>query len=479
MLVNGALAVVIVILIGAAFLRPWVALVALLGLLPFNGLLLDVIARALGASGSTVTLMAAWHDALAGGIIAAAAFDWVRSRPHSLTWIEILALPVLVGGIVSIIVAPHLLTAVYAYRTLYEPIVVMLAIGVLARTRGLPGFARQQAPLALVLGAAGASLYAIFQVYFGGIGYLVSYFSIDGRIPAVYLASTMSQPRGIGPFTSPNEFGAYLVLALTLIAVPSVLAISDRWRAWLAALLGFALLLSISRSAWVSTGVAIVVIAATASHRRQFVSDLLPKLRTGGWWKTFAAPALVFVVFSSAFMFSSGLPNFIRATAGGQDPSAAAHANSLVNQLGNIVSAKPVGTSTETPRLAPFGMGLGAAGAKSARFGETASSAVVNSETWYVNYLLQAGYIGLVALLALGGFIVVSLWRRRAGPLPRSVLAGIAGLAVGAIFIPVLDEPSVAVPLWSLAGLALASMQPGRPIEKGDADAHGTPAAAS
>jgi hypothetical protein len=35
------------------------------------------------------------------------------------------------------------------------------------------------------------------------------------------------------------------------------------------------------------------------------------------------------------------------------------------------------------------------------------------------------------------------------------------GLAVGAVFIPVLDEPSVAVPLWSLAGLAMAAALPG------------------
>ena len=33
-----------------------------------------------------------------------------------------------------------------------------------------------------------------------------------------------------------------------------------------------------------------------------------------------------------------------------------------------------------------------------------------------------------------------------------------AGLAVGAFFIPVIDEPAVAIPLWTVVGLAIASL---------------------
>lgn len=462
MVVNALLIAGLVVLFGAALWRPWIALPFLLGLMPFNGLLLEVIAKSLGASGTTATLLAAWHDALAGGIIVAAAVSWITSERHTVSRLELLALAVFASGLVSVIIAPHLLTAVYAYRTLYEPIAVLVAIGVLARTRGLPATVWQRATLAVVIGASAASAFAIFQVYVGGIGYLRTNFAIDGKIPPVYLASTISQPRGLGPFTSPNEFGAYLVLALVILAMPAALTISERWRAWLAALIGFALLLSISRSAWVSTIVAMAILIVLANRRRQYLLGVLPRLRTVSWWKTFAAPAVLFLVFSSAFVFSSGLPNFIRATIGGQDPSAASHADSIVSGIGNIVGPKPVGESTEAvARYAPFGMGLGAAGAKSARFGETESTSLVTSETWYVNYLLQAGFIGLALLLLFAGALVVQLWRRRAGPLPRSMLAGMLGLAVGAIFIPVLDEPSVAVPLWSLAGLALASTLPG------------------
>jgi hypothetical protein len=462
-LVNGILVLALLGLFVAAFWRPWIALAVLVGLLPFNGVLLDVVARSLGATSTNATLLAAWHDALAGGFVVAAATDWLKSKPHLLTRVELMGIAVFAGGAISLIVAPHLLTAVYAFRTLYEPIALMLAIGVLARTRSLPGIVWRRTALAIVLGAAAASLYAIFQVYVGGVGYLVSYYQTDGRIPPVYFASTMSQPRAFGPFTTPNELGAYLVLALVLLAVPSLLGMTDRRRAWLAALIGFALVLSISRSAWLSACVAMLVLATIATRRRDYVIGFLPKLRTAEWWRVFGAPALAFVVLSSAFVFSSGLPTFIRASLGGQDPSAAAHANSLIDQLGNIVSSKPVtaGAETVTPRMEPFGMGLGTAGAKSARFGETASDAVLNSETWYVDYALQAGYVGLALLLLLAGTIVVGLWRRRAGPLPRAVLAGILGLAVGAVFIPVLDEPSVAVPLWSLAGLAMASALPG------------------
>ena len=103
-------------------------------------------------------------------------------------------------------------------------------------------------------------------------------------------------------------------------------------------------------------------------------------------------------------------------------------------------------------------MGLGTAGPKSGRFGETAAD-FISSEMWYLNYLWQAGYLGLLALLALAAIIVRRLWRGRRNALSRAALAGTFGLAAGALFIPVLDEPTVAIPMWTLLALGLLAAE--------------------
>ena len=107
--------------------------------------------------------------------------------------------------------------------------------------------------------------------------------------------------------------------------------------------------------------------------------------------------------------------------------------------------------------LEPFGMGLGAVGPKSGRFGEPV--VLINSEMWYLDYLWQAGYFGLFALFALAAVVVRRLWRGRAIPISRAALAVVVGLAAGALFIPVLDEPAVAIPMWTLAALGLLGVE--------------------
>jgi hypothetical protein len=102
-------------------------------------------------------------------------------------------------------------------------------------------------------------------------------------------------------------------------------------------------------------------------------------------------------------------------------------------------------------------MGLGAAGPKSARFGEPSGGMGPTSEIWYIDFALQAGIIGLLALAGLVAVAAAGLWRRRMAPVAKAALALGFGLGAGAILIPVIDEPTVAIPLWALIGLGLAT----------------------
>ena len=83
------LPIALLALFALAVVRPWFGLVVLLAGLPFNGLLLHVGAPQLALSGTGATMLAAWHDALAAGVIVAAGFHWLRTRPRAFGALEL------------------------------------------------------------------------------------------------------------------------------------------------------------------------------------------------------------------------------------------------------------------------------------------------------------------------------------------------------------------------------------------------------
>jgi hypothetical protein len=460
MLALLAIGVVLAALLILATLRPWLGLLLLLALLPFNGVLLDVVGPSIHLSSNELTLLAAWHDALAGGVILAAAYRWVLQNSHRLNSVEAVAIVLLGFGTISLVISPHLETAAYAFRTEYEPVVLALAIAVLARTAGLAPHLPQRYAIAISISAGIACLFAIWQVYGGGINYLTKYFmTSDGRLPSAYLASFVLQPRAFGTFHSPNEFGAFVVIVLVLMATPGLIQTRRALLPWMAAIMGFALLLSFSRSSWVSLTAAMAMLLVMLPVTRARLADFAGRLRTREWLRSYVPPIVLLVVLVSGVAGSSGFSQFIDGTVTGKDTSAAAHAADLSSLLNGtkVSETAAVAGLTPEPRLEPFGIGLGMVGAKSARFGQVATVDVLASETWYVNYLLQAGYLGLVALLVFVLTVVRALWIKRRIPVARAALAAAAGLSVGALFIPVIDEPAVAIPLWSLIGLGLGS----------------------
>src|SRR4051812_23004662 len=63
-----------------AFTRPWAALVVLVALLPFNGIITRVVPVILLLPVPGQLALAGWHDALIAGIIAAAAWGLASRR---------------------------------------------------------------------------------------------------------------------------------------------------------------------------------------------------------------------------------------------------------------------------------------------------------------------------------------------------------------------------------------------------------------
>ncbi|MCI0345447.1 MAG: hypothetical protein L0221_08385, partial [Chloroflexi bacterium] len=206
-----------------AVVRPWPALVVLLAGLPLNGFLTQVLAGLLALDAATRLALAGWHDALVIGIVAAAAFTFLRAEQRRLTPVEGLVLLVGVIGLVCVAVSPVRLTAVYAYRTIYEPPFLFAAILILARTRGLPAWLPGRAAIALVATTATSAVLTWIQVYALQFRYIQTFYTDPGeQIHHSYIASGIGQPRGIGTFTSPNEFGAGLAIAISLLLIPNV-----------------------------------------------------------------------------------------------------------------------------------------------------------------------------------------------------------------------------------------------------------------
>jgi len=432
-----------------AFRWPWRGLVVLLAVLPLNDFLIRIPSKLLNLDGSAPLVLAAWHDALALGVITAAAFACVvrlrrGERLPRIQLLDVLVAAVLGLGVVYIFVATHLLTAVYAYRTLYEPIVLLLGVVQLARLEGVPVTLPGRAALAMVAGGVAAALAAWPQVYLGGYSYLDRFYHPVGEaLNPSYMSSWISQPRGVGTFNSPNEFAAYLAITLALLVAPGIFKLRPIVRTSCIVAVCLALLLSFSRSGWLSATAMLLVIAVLG--RSKWPSPASIRQRLGDWRFVVPNGAVVAtgLVLAASVVLSSGAPQFVNATLRGNDASAAYRPTSLEVGVTKLAAG-------------PLGLGLGMAGPKSTRFGEVGSAPVAASEVWYLTYAMQVGVLGFLLLAALVAAIMIGLIRQRSLSWSRLALAVWIGIGIGAVFIPIVDDPDVAIPLWSVGAIALA-----------------------
>ena len=428
-----------------AFRRPWVGLVVLLAGLPFSGLVTQVIPRLLWLPGPAELALAGWRDAVLAGIVVAAVAALARSDDRRLRPVEWLVLAVLALGVVYVVASPVPLTAVYVYRVLYEPPLLLAAILVLARTQGMPSWVPSRAALSFVATTAIAAVYAWPQVYLLRFSYLQHFYTDPGdRIHHSFLARGINQPRAIGTMTSPNEFGAVLAITLVLLLTPGLLRIPGWLRSWLIAATGLALLLSFSRSGMLATAVGVVVVLWHSRDRLPGRQGLMTALRDRRKLLGQGTPALVAVVLATLVFTTSGAEKLVAATTSGTDPSAANRPASV--RAGLVVLQDH-----------PLGLGLGTAGPKAARFDERSGMPRILTETWYILYAIQVGIGGLILFATLVALILRRLWLDRRQPLSKAVIGFGLGLAIGALFIPIIEDPAVFTPLWGFAGLALAA----------------------
>ena len=431
-------------LFALAVRRPWVGLVLVLAGLPVNGFVTQVVPVFFDLSSEAWLALGGWHDAVIGGIVVAGILRWLRAgRPRPML-VEALIGLMLVVGAIYVVVSPVPWTALYVYRVLYEAPLLLVAILVLARLDGLPEWVPAMSARAFVGAAALGALFTWVQVYVLRFRYIQSFYTDPGQqIHHSFLATGIRQPRGIGLSHSPNEFGAILAIAILLLASPTLLRLSRAKRAWVFVVLALAMVLSFSRSGMVAALVGCAVLAWLARESIGTPRNVLTTLRSRPLLRDVVPAGLAGFLALALIVATSGAPKLVQATVSGAEPSA-----------GGRVASAEAGVSVLIEH--PLGLGLGTAGPKAARFGLPPDAKRVLTETWYVLYAIQVGIFGFVVLVATALVLLRELIRARGMPVGRAALAIGLGLAVGAVFIPIIEEPSVWTPLWVFTGLAVA-----------------------
>jgi hypothetical protein len=98
----------------------------------------------------------------------------------------------------------------------------------------------------------------------------------------------------------------------------------------------------------------------------------------------------------------------------------------------------------------PLGGGIGSTGSASLM-----GDSPVIIENQYLSVAHETGWLGLGLFVALSGFVLLRLWRRRADWLALGVFASGVGLMAIGLLLPVWVDDTVSIVWWGLAAIAL------------------------
>lgn len=279
---------------------------------------------------------------------------------------------------------------------------------------------------ALVWVGSGTALLGLLQFATGSS--LVDWISLPGFSAATELTGVQSRGgfiRAAGLASHPLEYGVVLVATLP---VAIALAVTDRARSWLLrwlppAVISFAAVMSVSRSALAAFAVA--------------VAALIPawpkKLRRG-------AMVLAVVLAVAMYVLTPGMLGTLRGlfTVGAADPSISSRTSAYTTALGMLAN-NPV-----------IGRGFG-----------TFLPDYVIVDNQYLGILVELGFLGLLSFLALIACALIAAWRaRRLATTPdpqqtaQAVLASVAAIAVTYAFFDALSFTMSANLMFVMLGIA-------------------------
>jgi hypothetical protein len=430
------------------------SLIALIVLLPFQGLLLAKL-WAWGMPTSVVRHAAAWKEALAIGVVLAGIRNFLATgrRADSL---DRLAL-----GFVAVV-------ALYAlFQTTILP-----SSTASTSVRWL-GFRQDAGFLLLLLGARHAPLPKNFLDRAGRAALAVAvvvagvcvFEALDSSAWNRFVVNTIQYTRyeiGVLHGAPPNPFDIRVygsVAGVQIIRVGSVFLSALTCGFYL--VLGFALALErAARGQRRQVMIAALVLIGAGLLLTQTRSAILGAL-VAAWfafrpaagrsrhWRTqltIVVAALAIVAVPAAF--STGVAKRVQGAQNNSDNSSAAHVSAFSSGVHSIEHH-------------PFGLGLGSSAGVGQQFAsQDQSSRVVVPENNYLQVGIELGVLPMLLFAVLTVALVLTL-RRAARRTSHAVIAaswaGVAGLAVTAWFLQVWISFPVAWTVWGLAGAALGA----------------------
>jgi putative inorganic carbon (HCO3(-)) transporter len=388
--------------------RPWWGIAVLAVLLPANNL----ISQLLGATSLSTAFGAIKDAVLAILLVAAVASGNVR---REFAWP---ALAVAALGLMGFAYSGSLSSALYGWRNDYEPVLLVIAVPAL-----LTATTARYIRTIVVVAAQVAALVGIYT-WTLGLSWLVTlhiFPGAPGAFPFQYFSTNNVHPRAFSPLASPNEFGAYLDLALAVIVTRTDWSV--RRRAALCVLPVIAIYLSRSRSGIL--GVVLLASLLAVMFVRRYGSSTRLGLSI--------VIGLGFIAVLVSYVNSGGVAST------GTDPSLVGHASSLREGIGNALTH-------------PLGYGLGNVGPRAIR----SNTNPVLVESFWLLQALESGLLVLVAyLFTVGRIVRVSA---RAGGEAFLAVAAIAATLISQLVLPTMQDGPVSFTFWMVMGLALVGL---------------------
>lgn len=289
-----------------------------------------------------------------------------------------------------------------------------------------------------IAGALVVLVFAMLQVFvlpkdiLKYLGYntntISAYLTIDKNNLFIRINSTL---RG------PNPLGAYagMVLAFIVVAISKHKVKKEKWPLVITAILSaggvVALWASYSRTAWLGTLVAIIIILGIVASKK-----LSPKL-----WITIG----ITVVVLSGVLFLARDTSFVSNVIMHDNPSG----GSLVKSNEGHVSSLAEGFDQLVHQ--PIGAGIGSTGSASILSDKTD---IIENQYLFIAH--EVGWLGLGLFVFIFAAIMTRLWKLRSNWLALGVLASGVSLALIGLLLPVWVDDTVAIIWWGLAAIALS-----------------------
>ena len=423
----------------------------LLALLPFHALGVTVFTRAIvGVNKPPMGVLALWKEALLASILLIAFVEIVRSvgkrawRFDRYDWcIAVLATALAAA---SFLADTSLKQVVYGIR--YD-LVPLAAFVVLRRVSWSDSF-RRFLPRVFIASVAVAVVYGIATLafpasFFSAIGYsdLHSLYVPDGPIAAFQQVGGTSIRRMQGAMSGPNQFGIWLAMLLPLMLTGGRCA-----RRILAPLMLVAIVLSLSRAAWIAAAVIVVLSLWPQVKKASIVTVVAVCIGIVA-----AVTALIVVV-----------------------PSIMVRLESSADHLRNPLEALSIMV------VSPLGRGLGSAGPANNRVadacvfleeGSDSSWAAAHPglcvfvgnaqvqpadtctcpllpENWYLQLGVEGGWVAMAMFITLIVLVIRRLW-------PAPFAQGLLAVAIAGLFLHAWEDAAVAYTVWILCAVAMVS----------------------